>query len=317
MIAADGQKPIINTNGLALTKEKLVALKRAGVEGFTFHIDSSQQRPHMKGKTELELNELRHHYARMLAEVGGFHVFQRHRVWPHTQGCPRRPGLGPAAHRHRPSPRVHRLSRGPMREGYDYLVGGRKIDMAPIPYAADEEPQVHTMSTDSSRTYDPLTGLPAFGVSQRHRAPRPFQVAADPAHRHEGQDFRLRGPQVHGACADASSPDERNIPRLHEAGGPGRGKSMLLLAPFDKGLTAPPCLSARCRPVTGIAVQETPHAIDHDHPTGGLHQERRSQHVRRVPGHHRVGGQTRLVMPDGRVDKLRRLGAGRSRKRRC
>jgi molybdenum cofactor biosynthesis enzyme MoaA len=70
MIAADGQKPIINTNGLWLTKEKLVALKKAGVAGFTFHIDSKQQRPHMKGKTEIELNELRLQYARMLAEVG-------------------------------------------------------------------------------------------------------------------------------------------------------------------------------------------------------------------------------------------------------
>jgi len=29
-----------------------------------------------------------------------------------------------------------------------------------------------------------------------------------------------------------------------------------------------------------------------------------------------VGGQARLVMPDGRADKLRRLGAGRSYKRR-
>ena len=71
MIAQDGQKPIINTNALLLTKEKLVALKNAGVEGFTFHIDSKQQRPRMKGKTEVELNDLRHYYAAMLAEVGG------------------------------------------------------------------------------------------------------------------------------------------------------------------------------------------------------------------------------------------------------
>ena len=74
MIAADGQKPNINTNGLWLTKEKLVALKKAGVAGFTFHIDSKQQRPHMKGKTEIELNELRLQYARMLAELATFPV---------------------------------------------------------------------------------------------------------------------------------------------------------------------------------------------------------------------------------------------------
>jgi MoaA/NifB/PqqE/SkfB family radical SAM enzyme len=63
-------KPIINTNGLALTKELLSELKKAGVYGFTFHIDSKQQRPHWKNKTEIELNELRYHYARMLADEG-------------------------------------------------------------------------------------------------------------------------------------------------------------------------------------------------------------------------------------------------------
>ena len=51
-------KPIINTNGLALTKELLHELKKAGVFGFTFHIDSKQGRPHWKNKNELELNEL-------------------------------------------------------------------------------------------------------------------------------------------------------------------------------------------------------------------------------------------------------------------
>jgi MoaA/NifB/PqqE/SkfB family radical SAM enzyme len=65
-----GLKPIINTNGLALTKELLHELKKAGVYGFTFHIDSKQGRPGWKDKTELELNELRYHYAKMLADEG-------------------------------------------------------------------------------------------------------------------------------------------------------------------------------------------------------------------------------------------------------
>ncbi len=64
-----GLKPILNTNGLALTKELLMELKKAGVFGFTFHIDSKQGRPGWKDKNELELNELRYHYARMLADV--------------------------------------------------------------------------------------------------------------------------------------------------------------------------------------------------------------------------------------------------------
>ena len=64
-----GLKPILNTNGLALTKDLLLELKKAGVFGFTFHIDSKQGRPGWKDKNEIELNELRYHYAKMLADV--------------------------------------------------------------------------------------------------------------------------------------------------------------------------------------------------------------------------------------------------------
>lgn len=66
-----GLKPIVNTNGKALTKELLKELKDAGVYGFTFHIDSRQGRGgEWKGKNELELNELRYYYANMLREAG-------------------------------------------------------------------------------------------------------------------------------------------------------------------------------------------------------------------------------------------------------
>lgn len=72
-IKSRGLKPIINSNGIALTKELLHELKTAGVFGFTFHIDSKQGRgrgPKWEGKDELELNELRLHYAEMLATEG-------------------------------------------------------------------------------------------------------------------------------------------------------------------------------------------------------------------------------------------------------
>lgn len=71
MIKEMGWKPIINTNGLALKEPLLKELKKAGVFGFTFHIDTSQNRPKVDATTETELNELRLHYARMLAEAGG------------------------------------------------------------------------------------------------------------------------------------------------------------------------------------------------------------------------------------------------------
>jgi organic radical activating enzyme len=70
MVKEFDAKPIINTNGLALTKELLTELKKAGVFGFTFHIDSKQGRPGWKNKNEIELNELRFYYAKMLKEAG-------------------------------------------------------------------------------------------------------------------------------------------------------------------------------------------------------------------------------------------------------
>ncbi|UCH21460.1 MAG: radical SAM protein [Deltaproteobacteria bacterium] len=71
MIKDMGWKPIINTNGLALDDMLLRELKKAGVFGFTLHVDTSQKRPEVKAATETELNELRLYYAKMLAEVGG------------------------------------------------------------------------------------------------------------------------------------------------------------------------------------------------------------------------------------------------------
>ncbi len=66
-----GLKPIINTNGMALTPELLRELHRAGVFGFTFHVDQNQGRGgKWYGKNEIELNALRLQYASLVAEYG-------------------------------------------------------------------------------------------------------------------------------------------------------------------------------------------------------------------------------------------------------
>ena len=70
-VKAMGRKPIINTNGLGLTREMLHELKKAGLVGLTFHVDSHQGRPGWRNKTEAEMNELRQEYADMVAEEGG------------------------------------------------------------------------------------------------------------------------------------------------------------------------------------------------------------------------------------------------------
>jgi len=83
-IAQQGIKPIILTNALALTPEFLRELKKAGLAGFTIHIDSRQNRPHWKDKTERELNELRQHYADMVAAERGVYVIFNSTVYPST-----------------------------------------------------------------------------------------------------------------------------------------------------------------------------------------------------------------------------------------
>ncbi len=83
-IAENRIKPIILTNAMALTPEVLRELKKAGLAGFTIHIDSQQKRPHWKSKTERELNELRQHYADMVAAEGGMYVIFNSTVYPST-----------------------------------------------------------------------------------------------------------------------------------------------------------------------------------------------------------------------------------------
>lgn len=71
MIREGGWKPILNTNGLALTAELLHDLRKAGVHGFTFHIDTTQRRKDAKAEAEYDYNPLRQKFAEMLASEGG------------------------------------------------------------------------------------------------------------------------------------------------------------------------------------------------------------------------------------------------------
>lgn len=66
--AENGMKPVVLTNALTLSREKLRELKKAGLAGLTIHIDCLQDRPKWKGKNEAELNELRQYYAEMVSE---------------------------------------------------------------------------------------------------------------------------------------------------------------------------------------------------------------------------------------------------------
>jgi MoaA/NifB/PqqE/SkfB family radical SAM enzyme len=83
-IAQQGVKPIILTNAVTLTPELLHELKLAGLAGFTVHIDSHQNRPHWRDKSEKENNELRQKIADMVAAEGGLYLVFNSTVYPST-----------------------------------------------------------------------------------------------------------------------------------------------------------------------------------------------------------------------------------------
>jgi len=134
-----GLKPIINTNGLALTKDLLKKLKKAGVFGFTFHIDSKQNRPGWKGKNEIELNELRYHYAKMLAEEGNISCAFNSTVYDDTKHFI--PEMLKWANRNIDIVQVmvFILYRAVNNKDFDYYVGPKKIDMNQLVYNEDLE----------------------------------------------------------------------------------------------------------------------------------------------------------------------------------
>lgn len=133
-VKARNLKPIINTNGLALTKELLHELKEAGVFGFTFHIDSKQGRPGWRNKNELEMNELRLHYAEMLAAEGGISCSFNSTVYEDTMQYV--PGMVKWAQEHIDIVQVivFILYRAVNNEQVDFYLGPKKIDMNQLVY---------------------------------------------------------------------------------------------------------------------------------------------------------------------------------------
>jgi hypothetical protein len=137
-----GLKPIVNTNALALTPELLEALKRAGIYGFTFHIDSNQVRPGWHGKSELELCELRLRYAQMVAKVGGLSVAFNSTVYRHT--LEQIPALMDWARDHIDivHSMVFILFRTSCQDEFDYYANGKLVDIDRLVYfGQDRNPE--------------------------------------------------------------------------------------------------------------------------------------------------------------------------------
>ncbi|MFQ5890360.1 MAG: radical SAM protein [Gemmatimonadota bacterium] len=238
LVAKRGIKPILNTNGLTLTHELLVELKRAGLKGLTVHIDSKQGRPHWKKKSEIEHNELRLYYAEMIAGVGGLSCSFNSTVYEDTLEYV--PEIVAWGQKHIDI--VHVLVFIAFRAGtvggaYDYYVGGRKLDLD-TPYVMQEDwGRIDIKSTEILATirrrfpdFQPcaylngterpdsfkwlLTGrLGTKGRIYGYVGPKFMELAQTSHHLRHGRYLAYSGPRV-----------------LR------RGRSMMLLSPLDRGV---------------------------------------------------------------------------------
>jgi hypothetical protein len=239
MVAERGRKPILNTNGLALTEDLLKDLKRAGLEGLTFHIDSKQGRPKWKNKTEQETNELRLHYAEMVARVGGLGCAFNSTVYDDTLDAV--PDLVAWAQKHIDI--VHVMvficyRQATLQGQFDYYAGGEKIDMAPLAYSEEipdyrvdiSAPEVVAKIRERFPEFSPCAYLNGtekpdsfkwllsgrLGTSKRiygYVGPKMMELTQTWHHLTTGRYLAYSPPSV-----------------LR------RGKSMLLLSPIDRGI---------------------------------------------------------------------------------
>ncbi len=239
LIAQEELKPIINTNGLALNKELLLELKKAGAAGFTFHVDSKQHRPYWKGKSEIELNKLRLYLAEMLAEVGGLSCAFNSTVYGDTLQYV--PDIVEWAQKHIDI--VHVLvfiafRAAVLEKEFDYYAGAEKIDMSPIVYSIlDEESRLDLLSNDIVEVI--RTRYPDFepcAYLNGTEKPNSFKWLLSGRigtkkriYGYVGSKFMELAQTFHHFC-------KGRYLAYTKPGVQSYGKAMLLLSPLDKGM---------------------------------------------------------------------------------
>jgi MoaA/NifB/PqqE/SkfB family radical SAM enzyme len=134
-------KPIMLTNGVKLDRGTVVELKKAGLAGFTIHIDSNQGRPQWRDKNEVETNDLRQHFADMIYDVGGLYVIFNSTVYPSTMQYI--PEMVRWAQKN--IDRVHGLvficfRTAPLDEEITYQTGEQIVDARHLSYASEVTP---------------------------------------------------------------------------------------------------------------------------------------------------------------------------------
>ena len=139
LVKSLGSKPVILTNGQALTPELVAELKSAGVFGFVFHVDSHQGRPGWEGKNEKELNQLRQSFADMVYEAKGLICAFNTTILPETLH-----EVGDIVQW--TTDNIHKVSANvliPVRtahpdDPWDYYAGDERIKINQTPYASKQ-----------------------------------------------------------------------------------------------------------------------------------------------------------------------------------
>jgi organic radical activating enzyme len=141
-VASQGWKPIINSNGQALTPELVRELTAAGVVGFTMHVDSHQKRPGWKGASERDLCELRLKLAEMIHEHSGGKVSCSFNATIYRDTLSDIPMLTKWAHEHidRVQTMVYILFRSARKKNnFDVFVHGKPVDVGNLVYQLDHQ----------------------------------------------------------------------------------------------------------------------------------------------------------------------------------
>jgi len=125
----------------------------------------------------------------------------------------------------------------PIHKGYDYFVGGSKIDMTPIAYAIDEERKISIMSTDivdeirkRYPDFQPSAYLNGTERPDHFKWLLTMRIGTkDKIYGYTGPKFMELSQTLHHLLNGSYLAYTR--PKVL-----GRAKSMLLLSPFDRGL---------------------------------------------------------------------------------
>jgi hypothetical protein len=133
-------KPVLLSNGVGLEPGLVHDLKKAGLFGFTFHVDSHQTRPGWEGKNEEELNELRLYLANMVKKEAGLTCGFNMTIFPDTLKYV--PTLVEWASRN--IEKVHSYSLIALRQIvgnrlFDYYAGNKKIDISETIYYSSKQ----------------------------------------------------------------------------------------------------------------------------------------------------------------------------------